>query len=223
MEPLRIQWQFATPWVPPNGGIHFDGLLGFATVRDAACRTAGVCTEGMDYDTLLSDLPLERYESEHGSCWKASKLQVLGYAQQERRYLTAKTPVEAMARDIGRSIVSEKGRSKIDTERGPFKNTAMFYTLELAAGAEAWCVGDADAISELLERIDSLGAKGRLGHGSLRPYADGRLFKIERDERALENWKRRHAPERFYDDMIPTVGALRPPYWRPDGYCWTPR
>lgn len=59
MEPLRIEWQFATPWVLPHGGIHFDGLLGFARVREAASRANADGTAGTDYDQLLSDLPLE--------------------------------------------------------------------------------------------------------------------------------------------------------------------
>lgn len=222
MEPLRIEWQFATAWAPPHGGVHFDGLLAIARVREAASRAhAGSC-DGIEYEHLLADLPLEMYESEEGECWKASKLEVLGYLQQERRYLTAKTPVEAMIRDIGRGVVSEKGTTVINTKGCAFKNTAMFYTLELAKGAQAWCVGDADGIAELLERIEFLGTKGRIGHGALLPYDDGRFFKIERDERALENWKRRNAPEPFFPDMVPIAGALRPPYWRATGYCWAP-
>ena len=222
MEPLRIEWQFATPWAPPHGGVHLDGLLAFARVREAASRAhAGGC-DGIEYDDLLADLPLEMYQSANGACWKASKLEVIGFAQQERRYLTAKTPVESMVRDIGRGLVSEKGTTVIDTKRCAFKNAAMFYTLELARGAQAWCVGDADAIAELLQRVEWLGTKGRLGHGALLPYEDGRLFKLERDDGALENWKRRNAPEQFLPDMIPTAGAIRPPYWRANGYCWAP-
>lgn len=222
MEPLRIEWQFATAWAPPHSGVHFDGLLALARVREASSRAHAGGSDGIDYDALLADLPFEMYESPYGACWKASKLEVIGYVQQERRYLTSKTPLESMARDIGRGVVSRKGTTVIDTARGPFKNSAMFYTLELARGAQAWCVGDVDAIGELLERVESLGTKGRIGHGALLPYEDGRRFKIERDERALENWKWRNSPEQFFPDMVPIAGALKPPYWRQTGYCWSP-
>ena len=141
---------------------------------------------------------------------------------QERRYLTAKTPVMAMAIDIGRRVVEEKGGSYIDTVRGIGKNAAMYYTLEHAKGFEAHCIGDHDALTYLLADFDAIGVKTRLGHGSLKPFEDGKLFRITRDESAREKWKYRNAPVKLTQDMHPCVGAFRPPYWRDKDYVWTP-
>ena len=221
MEPLRIEWQLSGPWCPPHGGIHLDGLIAWA-VKGEALRSASSDTHAIDYETIISDLPFEKHESPEGWCWKASKLEVLGYQGQERRYLTAKTPVVDMALAIGRRVVEEKGGSTIDTVRGLGKNAALYYTLEHAQGFQAFCIGDHDALSELLEEIQAIGVKTRLGHGSLRPYDDGRLFRISIDEAAHEKWKRRNAPERLIEDMFPIVGSIQPPYWKPTGYCWAP-
>lgn len=220
MEPLRIEFQLSGPWCPPQGGVHLDGLVAWA-VKEEALRnlSAGAQT---DYETIISDLPFEKYEHDNGWCWKASKLAVIGYQFQERRYLTAKTPATDMALAIANGVVEEKGGSYIDTVRGLGKNAALYYTLEHAQGFQAYCIGDYDALHELLQEIHAIGVKTRLGHGSLRPFNDGHLFRITRDPAAQENWKRRNAPARLVEDMIPAVGSMRPPYWQSKGYCWVP-
>lgn len=224
MEPLRIEFRLNGPWCPPHGGVHLDGLIAWAVKEDSLSNASGITGTGAepDYATIIADLPFEKHESPHGWCWKASKLVVIGYFGQERRYLTAKTPVHDMAQAIGNRVVEEKGGSIIDTVRGLGKNAALYYTLEHALGFEAYCVGDHDALSELLQEIEAIGAKTRLGHGSLRPYDDGKLFRITADATAQEKWKRRNAPERLREDMIPAVASFQPPYWKGKDYCWTP-
>ncbi|KLR58970.1 hypothetical protein OX89_04045 [Diaphorobacter sp. J5-51] len=204
--------------------MHLDGLIAWAVKEEALRNASGSTATGAepDYAAFISDLPLEKHESPHGWCWQASKLEVVGYRGQERRYLTAKTPVLDMALAIGNRVVEEKGGSTIDTVRGLGKNAAMYYTLEHAQGFEAYCVGDYDALSELLQEIQAIGAKTRLGHGSLRPYDDGNLFRITHDPTAHEKWKRRNAPERLLEDMIPAVASFQPPYWKGKDYCWVP-
>lgn len=222
MQPLRIEFLLAGPWCPPHGGVHLDGLVAWAVKEEALRNSGNAIRADTDYADIIADLPFEKYETENGWCWKASKLEVVGYQGQERRYLTAKTPVLDMALAIGDRVVEEKGGSIIDTVRGLGKNAALYYTLEHAKGVQAFCIGDPDALSELLQEIDAIGMKTRLGHGRLRPYEDGKLFRITEDPAAHENWKRRNAPERLSDNMIPAVGSLVPPYWKGMGYCWTP-
>lgn len=217
MEPLRIEFQLATPWSPPHGGVHFDGLVAWAVLMDAM---QGGSSPDNEYDQIINDLPFERFESDEGWCWKASMLHVVGFMGQERRYLTAKTPVNNMALAIGNKTVEQKGGSYIDTVRGLGKNAATYYTLEHAQGFEAFCIGDFDALSQLLLEVHSIGVKVRLGHGSLRPYEDGKLFKITPDESAREKWMRRNAPKKLVDDMHPAIACFQPPYWKNKQYCW---
>lgn len=225
MEPLRIEFQLSGPWSPPHGGVHLDGLIAWAVKEEALRHGAAAADAGgqdLDYAAIIADLPFEKHESPHGWCWKASMLEVVGYRCQERRYLTAKTPVLDMALAIGNRVVEEKGGSTIDTVRGLGKNAALYYTLEHAEGFVAYCVGDYDALNELLQEVDAIGIKTRLGHGSLRPFDDGRLFKITHDAAAHERWKRRNAPEQLIEAMHLAVASFQPPYWKGKGYCWVP-
>jgi CRISPR type IV-associated protein Csf3 len=223
MEPLRIEFKLVSEWCPPSLGVHLDGLVAHTVVREAI-RTEGLHEQANSpvYAELISDLPFEKYESENGWCWKASKLQVVGYRCQERRYLTAKTPVDEMATAIGDGIVDSAGGSVIDTQRGIAKNSSMFYTVEYAKGLTAWCIGDKDALEYLLQEIDAIGVKTRLGHGLLAPFEDGRLFRVTNDDDAIEKWKARNSPERLQQSMFPGIGAIHTPYWRNKEYCWMP-
>lgn len=226
MQPLRIEFRLCTPWSPPSYGVHMDGLLAHMVVQESlrAAQPDMLLNPDneLDYASLISDLPLEKYESEEGWCWKASKLKPIGYLGQERRYLTAKTPVYAMARAIVDGVVESKGTSIIDTQRNFTKNSAMYYTLEHITGLHAWCIGDKDALTDLLSPLRAIGVKTRLGHGSLVAYEDGSYVRIVEDEEALTKWKNRNLPDRLQDDMYPGIGTIHPPYWKNKSYCWMP-
>jgi CRISPR type IV-associated protein Csf3 len=236
MQPLRIEFQLCTPWSPPAYGVHFDGLLALQVVQ-ASLRAAppssipdlslqperqGEPKQGVDYAELISDLPLQKYESESGWCWKASKLKAVNYLGQERRYLTAKTPVFDMARKIVDGVVDSKGGSVIDTQRGIGKNSSLYYTLEHVAELHAWCVGDKDGIEYYLSKLRAIGVKTRLGHGSLSEFDDGKLFRIVEDDEALTKWQYRNLPDRLSESMYPGIGTTHPPYWKDKSYCWLP-
>jgi CRISPR type IV-associated protein Csf3 len=226
MEPLRVECRLAGPWSPPAHGVHLDGRIARAVVREAL-RTDRVPesaaeSDGREYANLIADLPFEKYESENGWCWKASKFELIGYLGQERRYLSAKTPVTAMARAIGDGIVEAKGGAVIDTQRGIGKNSSLFYTLEHGDELHAWCIADRDALESLLVEVTSIGIKTRLGHGALMPYEDGKLFKVVPDEAARTKWQNRNLPDKLQENMFPGVGALRSPYWKEKVYCWMP-
>lgn len=215
MQGLQIDCLLATPWCPPAHGLHLDGLLAWALVQDTVA-TRGAAA---DYESIISDLPLLKHES---GVWCASMLTPVGWLGQERRYLTAKTPVEAMARCIGSGAVDTKGGSVIDTVRGPAKNGQLFITLEHVQGLRAWCIGDADAVEDLLSRIDSVGVKSRIGFGTLRPFEDGALWRVSPSEEAEQGWKRRNSPVRLVDQSHQAVGSWRAPYWRGSEIIWRP-
>ena len=142
---------------------------------------------------------------------------------QERRYLTAKTDVEDVARWIGRKVVEEKGGSIIDTARGIAKASQGFYTIEHTRGLRAWCIGDQEAIADLLSRVVAVGVKTRIGLGTLLPYDDGSLWRVRPDEQAAEMWRRRPSPVRLIADSFRAAGTWRPPYWQGNEMIWRPR
>ena len=229
--PLRIEWRLATPWVPPSQGLHLDGLIAHAIVQRAV-NGAGEFGTGaqINYDDLLVDLPFAKFsgadlgEAEPDGqrwVWKASLLEadVVG---SERRYLTTKTPISAIAEHTASGLLSAKGGAKVDTIRGYYKAGAMHYTLEHVRSVSAWCVGDPDRLADLLGDIESLGSKTRLGHGAIREV-EGQLFSMVEDERALALWKRRLMPTPELD-FVPVQAPLRSPYWRRDRavLAWRP-
>lgn len=215
MQGLQIDCLLATPWCPPAHGLHLDGLLAWSLVNDAVSARL----PASDYDSIISDLPLQRHDS---GVWCASMLTPVGWLGQERRYMTAKTPVESLARDIGSGAVDTKGGSGVDTTRGPAKNSQLFITLEHVQGLRAWCIGDQDAVTDLLSRVDSVGVKTRMGFGTLRPFEDGSLWRIRPSDEALERWKRRNSLVQLAPDSFQAVGSWKPPYWRGTEIVWRP-
>lgn len=223
MEPLRIECRLATPWHPPAFGLHLDGLLAWSLVQDAKAARADL----VDYEAIISDLPLERHllATHPGgghSVWCASQFVPVGWLGQERRYMTAKTSVEDMSHWIGRKVVETKGGSTIDTARGIAKNSQAYYTVEHVRGLRAWCVGDRDAITDLLSRVRAVGVKTRIGLGTLLPYADGALWDVRADEQASQLWRRRSSPERLIEDSFRAIGSWRAPYWQGTDPIWRP-
>lgn len=215
MEALQIECELAGPWCPPAQGLHLDGLLAWVLVQDALASGAKVD----NYQDVIADLPLDRHAS---GVWCASMFTPVGWMGQERRYLTAKTPVEDMIRNIGIGCVSTKGGSVIDTVRGPAKNGQTYITVEHVRGLRAWCVGDGQAIADLLERVPGVGVKTRLGLGSLVESADGSRWRITECEEARELWKRRASPVKLIEDSHQSIGAWKSPYWHGAEVIWRP-
>lgn len=230
---LRIDCRLAGPWMPPAFGLHLDGLLGWALVEQyrreavASHETSEIHKEAddepqIDYASILAQLPLQR--DEMTGAWCASQFAAVGWAAQERRYLTAKTPVESMCRWINAGRVEAKGGSKIDTVRGIAKNGQAFFTIEHAAGLRAWCVGDPEEIVQLLNGyVHAVGVKTRIGLGALIEGDDGSLWSVVEDDEAHKMWRHRSMPAKVIDDSYPAIGSWQPPYWRGSDLIWRPK
>lgn len=216
--PLRIEWKLATPWCPPARGLHLDGLIAWALLQ--SFEREGCTPE--NFDEVLHDLPFAKCETGAGWVWKASFVTAEGLHGSERRYITAKTAVLEFAERMHDGRVEGKPLKDIDTMRGPYKNDAFWYTVEHADRCVAYCVGDPERITPLLDEVTHLGKRGRLDHGRIDPQ-QGMQARIEEDPMALEHWRRRHLPEPL-PGYVPVVGRLHPPYWRGEGETavWRP-
>lgn len=231
---LRVECRLAGPWVPPAFGLHLDGLLAWARVQE--CLQQGAEAGEPDYENILASLPLQRDPAT--SAWCASLFATVGWAGQERRYLTAKTPVEAMCREIIAGSLEAKGGAKIDTVRGLAKNGQAFFTAEHAQGLRAWCVGDPDDIVHLLTSfVHGVGQKTRSGFGSMIEGPDGSCWTVVEDEEAHQKWRYRSMPvatdgAAFQAPnsgaglgdgiLVPGVGSWKPPYWAGQEMVWRP-
>lgn len=216
--PLRIEWELATPWCPPQLGLHLDGLVGWA--EEQAAQAAGRDVE--DFDALLADLPFAMHESAAGWVWKASLVRPVAVLGSERRYMTTKTAITNFATRMHDGRIEGRPITTIDTVRGPYKNDAFWYTIEHVTRCVAYCVGDPERIAPLLDQVTHLGKRARLDHGRIAPQ-NGMLALIEEDGEALTRWRERHMPEPE-NDHHPIVGRIRPPYWKGEGTTtvWRP-
>lgn len=214
MTPLRIEWSLATPWCPPAGGIHLDGLIAWAMVQEAEAEGVAFAS----YEEILADLPFAKHETEAGWVWQASFLRPVAVKGSERRYMTAKTPSQDFAERMLDGRISGKPLSKVDTVRGPYKNDAFWYTIEHVDTLVAYCVGDPERIAPLLGHITHIGKRPRLDHGRV----DGDPVLVE-DAQAAKLWRNRHMPEPE-NGHEPAIGRLIPPYWMGEGATtiWRP-
>jgi len=215
MIPLQIDCQLSGPWCPPQFGLHLDGLVAWAMVDEHV--RAGADVES--YEPILAGLPLDKHES---GVWMASQFFPVGWMGQERRYVTGKTPVQHLALSIGAGVVDTAGGSIIDTVRGIAKDHAGYITIEHVRGLRAWCIGDEDAIREYLNRVFAIGARTRMGFGTLKPFEDGSLWRIEPSDESEEKWKLRSSPVQITQESYCARGAWKPPYWRGDDIIWRP-
>lgn len=211
--PLRITFDVVTPWCPPALGLHLDGLIGWALVKEA--ESEGRFIE--DYDAVLADLPFDRHETPSGWVWKASFVRPTHVHGTELRYMTAKTATEEFARRMVAGTIEGKPLTTIDTVRGPYKNAAEFYHIEHVDRCVAYCVGDPERIAPLLDQITHLGRRARLDHGRIGSFA------VDEDEQAVTLWRQRHMPEPENGHQ-PIMGRLQPPYWMGEGrtHVWRP-
>lgn len=223
MSKLQIDCQLAGPWVPPAFGLHLDGLLAWSLVEDAKASVSDTDAKDMAYADIIADLPLERHDAGEGrAIWCASQFVPVGWLTQERRYLTLKTSIEDTFQWMNRGVVSSKGSNTIDTVRGIAKNGQTFFTIEHTKGLRAWAVGDADAIMDLLTRIQGVGVKTRIGFGSLLPYENGDLWKITEVADDQCHWQRRASPCKLIEDSYHAVGSWQSPYWQGHDRIWRP-
>ena len=100
----------------------------------------------------------------------------------------------------------------INTNSDLWKNHYQFRSVRYVDHCVAYCIGDIDLLSELLDPerglVRFIGARGRSGFGAIRE--DG--FSIDKDDVALEMWKMRALPL-FEAGSFPNQLATRPPYW----------
>lgn len=221
MSKLQIDCQLAGPWMPPAFGLHLDALLAWSLVEEAKASVSVTNAQDVSYADIIGDLPLDTHDTGDGrTIWCASQFLPVGWMGQERRYLTAKTSAENAFHWMGRGVVEVS--NTIDMVRGIAKNGQAFFTIEHAKSLRAWAVGDADAIMDLLMRVQAIGVKTRIGFGSLLPYENGDLWKITEVADDQCHWQRRSAPVKLIDDSFAAVGSWQPPYWQGHDRIWRP-
>ena len=210
MEPLRIDWDIATPYCHGTHGVplHLDGLLAWVVAGRAMANAK-------DATRAIADLPLGRYGNGDDAVWQASQLIVVPVDSVHLEAITRIGDNNVVAARRGRAWTG--ATNVIPIASGPMKAYAVRLTVQNVTRIAAYCIGDADAINDLLRDITSLGAVRRNGYGVVRGYT------VTRDDSASERWRWRSMPAP-QDGYEPVHGALRPPYWdrRTHRQVWRP-
>jgi CRISPR type IV-associated protein Csf3 len=211
MQPLRIDFGFATPVANPAHLIHFDALLAAIQVERALARG--------DVDPFAAQevLPLDHVVHDEHPIWCASALrfEVIGTSME---YFTQRTDTYQMALDKGE--VYQKGPNVLKTDSGQLKQSLVWVPLIHAPAARAYCIGDRDAVEELCRDITHVGGLRRMGRGQVRSVS------VTPDDATRHEWQWRALPWHQDDggERAPVYAAIRPPYWKPENKCmaWVP-
>jgi len=204
MQPLRIEWKFTTPLILSDSNpVHLDALLAWAKVDEA------IKDEEEAPYSFQEQLPLYRSEG----VWQASQL--VFEPDSHPFNISMIRQFEGLRIMLGFDTeYTKKAYSKSDYNQGsgPYKGYDMRQRCQWMKKATAWCVGDAEEIRVLLNRVDRIGKLARNGFGRVSS------IEIVEDIAANENWLLRVLPEGFerQSGAVPyarIMSPISPPYW----------
>jgi CRISPR type IV-associated protein Csf3 len=216
MKPLRVEFDLATPIALPSMPIHLDALLAYAVTEDAIEALGNDQGQAMIRDLADNFLPdiLGRHEAPEGTTWQASALTPEGIGESWQCMWTRKTDPYDYAMRLKDGTIASRAKWPlkpyaliIDTVRGPMKNSFEFYGVRDIKRLKAWCIGEEEAIRDVLEsRIRWIGKRGKNDHGRVI------AVRVAEDDAAMEKWKLRILPWQE-PGYVPVQAAHKPPYW----------
>lgn len=217
-QPLRVRYNVSTPSVGFSYPLHLDSLIAYAAVEFALSQP------GHDPARLKLDLvnevcaalPIAKEVRGQQYCYKASALLPVKVGLHQARMFTQETDAEDLAHRVGcgeLTGIGQRGKgpfgTKIDTSRGPLKNSLEFYPTRMVSVFEGFLVADLDQVEAYLNPdsgfISHLGSKRRLDHGRISG------FHIEVCDEANTRWMERILP---WDGpgLVPMQATVVPPY-----------
>ena len=118
--------------------------------------------------------------------------------------MTRRMPQDQVASDQRLGV--KKRQRLLSESTGPDRNYLLSYTIQSLDGpAEAFGVGDVQAVRDIVQCLRAFGPKRRL-HGA--------VASIEVEEHDdVDAWRWRPMPDNDDGARIAMVGTLRPPYW----------
>ncbi len=217
MSPLKLTWTLATPMVAGAFPTHLDALIAFAISQEAKQADPTSWDDQGDIAPYLSKV-IGREDREEGGCWQASALAAVDPGDHSMRFWTRKSDPYDYARQLEEGNLDVKTKLplkpygiKFDQVRGTFKQMFKFYPVRNITKVNAWCIGDADRLMELLAPesgyLTYLGSKTRMGHGRITSFGIEDAGDDEQDF-----WKNRVLPWQE-EGLLPLHAVVEPPYW----------
>jgi len=199
MKPLRVTFTLERPMHPPEMPIHLDALLAWAAVREAE--------EIGDPDPLAAQerLPLQHEDGPGGAVWCASQVVLSQQGPPQQIFRTKRFEVAPMA--LAKDRVYAGGANVLTQGTGPFKSFVLPTSVIWSPTAMAWCLGEADRMTELLSRVRSLGKHRGIMLGAITSCT------VVEDASARARWRLRVMP-RPVEGYVEIEAVTRPPYWQ---------
>ena len=219
MEPLKITFKFASPLLRDSERpIHLDALLAHSLMREH--EQLGTPNAWRASDDLSGLLERTSPDHESGWVWKASMLQFKVALAREWVNQVRRCDPEQVYKDlgvfwVGKGTQNEEGvgdRYTVDTGSGQLRGYQWLNSTQWMDSAQAWAIGDKDALEHYLSMISYVGKKGANGFGVVKSIA---VESAPADER--DNWMIRTLPDGLPGksglQYEPVAACLRAPYW----------
>lgn len=210
MEPLKVTFTFTSPVVKDSEyPLYLDALLAWCVMDEAESIGHGDAWAAADD---LSHL-LESAEAEGGWVWKASALRFTPASERFMMNMIRRCdPLLYMdGMDRGRIDMRRK-RNSINAGSGQERAYQFLMPYQWMEKAEAWCIGDKEAIAEALARLSGVGKLTRNGFGAIHSVT------VEPDLAAATQWRLRVLPAGMSGadgfQYVPALQCLRAPYWK---------
>lgn len=219
MDPFKVTFTFLAPiFVDSEYPLHLDALIAYAVMRDAEKMGAeDPWREAEDLSVCLARTNGEEW------VWKASRLVFTPLTGFMFTNMVRRALIEQAYDDLGKfwigGRVNEKQPMGINEHSTPIKSDSgqqrgyqLLTVSQWVQTAEAWGVGEIEAVRYYLNTIRYIGKQGRNGYGQIKSIV------VEPCPEGNEKWRLRNLPEKETGlkntSYEPVISNLRPPYWK---------
>ena len=215
MTPLRITFTFTQPVVRDSDHpIQLDALLAWCAAQEA--QQYGSDTAWQDAEDLSHLLERSNPQDDglHDSqwVWKASQLVFTPATERFMQGMIRKLEPEAYMQAFDSGLIKGRTRTYMNSGSGQERSYQIMMPYQWMDKAQAWCIGNAQEISQALGWLKGIGKMTRNGYGTIRHIT------IEQDEAAAQQWKNRILPVGMPGipglPYVATMHCLRAPYWK---------
>lgn len=221
MQPLKITFTFSAPvFIDSEYPTHLDALVASGVCREA--EAAGSVEPWLVADDLSACL--DRTEGVEW-VWKASKLVFTPASGIQFQNMIRKADPARYFADLEQGVWSGKNPTEerplginpetfgINTGSGQQRGYQWLSASQWVEKAEAWAVGDKQALEYYLEKLEQIGKIGRNGYGRIKTMTIESAAPAE-----AEMWRLRVLPQGEAGAegvrYEPVGACLRAPYWK---------